>query len=81
MYLASCPHAGCFVAFLPDRNQYKCPCHTSAFEIDGSRVMPCVSPRDLDSLKTEVREQGGERVVFVDFVNFYSGLAEKRAKA
>jgi menaquinol-cytochrome c reductase iron-sulfur subunit len=78
---ATCPHAGCFVAFKPERNQYQCPCHTSAFETDGQRVMPCVSPRDLDSLACEVRTEGADREIYVDFVNYYSGIAEKKARA
>jgi menaquinol-cytochrome c reductase iron-sulfur subunit len=78
---ATCPHAGCFVAFKPDRNQYQCPCHTSVFQVDGKRVMPCVSPRDLDSLACEVRSEGADREIYVDFVNFYSGIAEKKPRA
>ena len=77
---ATCPHAGCMVDFKPERNQFQCPCHTSAFEIDGARVMPCVSPRDLDDLKCEVRSDGGEPSVYVEFVNFYSGMHEKKPK-
>ena len=78
---ATCPHAGCMVAYKPDRHQFQCPCHTSAFEIDGKRVMPCVAPRDLDSLPCEVRAQGKEQVVFVKFANYYTGIAQKKQKA
>ena len=78
---ASCPHAGCPVAFKTERNEYQCPCHTSVFKVDGERVMPCVSPRDLDSLTCDVRENGNDRSVYVEFVNFYAGLAEKLPKA
>jgi Rieske Fe-S protein len=69
------------VAFKPDRHQFQCPCHTSAFEIDGKCVMPCVAPRDLDSLACEVRTLGKEQVVFVKFANYYTGIAEKKQKA
>jgi menaquinol-cytochrome c reductase iron-sulfur subunit len=78
---ATCPHAGCMVAYKPDRHQFQCPCHTSAFEIDGKRVMPCVAPRDLDTLPCEVRTRGKEQVIFVKFANFYTGIAEKKQKA
>src|SRR5438309_4689223 len=27
-----CPHAGCFVDFLPERGMYLCPCHNSRSE-------------------------------------------------
>src|SRR5882724_8564614 len=30
-----CPHAGCFVDFLPDKGHYHCPCHNSTFTIAG----------------------------------------------
>ncbi len=77
---AYCPHAGCYVAFLNDRNEYQCPCHTSQFTIEGRRIMPCVSPRDLDSLPCELRPAGDDKVVYVQFINYYSGTAEKIAK-
>jgi menaquinol-cytochrome c reductase iron-sulfur subunit len=77
---AYCPHAGCFVAFKNDRNEYQCPCHTSQFTIEGRRIMPCVSPRDLDSLPCELRAAGDDKVVYVQFINYYSGTAEKIAK-
>lgn len=78
---ATCPHAGCFVAFKPERNQFQCPCHTSAFEPDGQRVMPCVAPRGLDELKCTIETDGNQRVVLVEFANFYSGIEEKKVKA
>ena len=33
-FSAVCPHQGCVVA--PDDEQLTCPCHGSAFELDGS---------------------------------------------
>ena len=69
-----CPHAGCFVDFLPDQGHYHCPCHNSTFTVSGSigdRTSP--SPRGLDSLDVEVR--GKE--VWVKFENFQAGRAEK----
>jgi menaquinol-cytochrome c reductase iron-sulfur subunit len=78
---AVCPHAGCLVAFKPDKNEFKCPCHTSAFEVDGQRVLPCVAPRGLDTLQCEVRRHGDEEQIVVTFANYYSGLAEKKLKA
>jgi Rieske Fe-S protein len=77
---AQCPHAGCFVGFKSERNEYQCPCHTSVFTVDGKRVMPCVSPRDMDTLKCEVQGQAADRSIYVAFENFYSGTAEKIPK-
>jgi menaquinol-cytochrome c reductase iron-sulfur subunit len=66
---AICPHAGCFVAYSPDRKCYLCPCHTSSFTTDGGRILPSPSPRDMDPLEVELRD--GE--VFVAFANYYPG--------
>jgi Rieske Fe-S protein len=73
---AICPHAGCFVGYSADRRVFQCPCHTSSFELDGQRILPSPSPRDMDSLQVELKE--GE--VWVQFVNFYPGHEEREAK-
>jgi Rieske Fe-S protein len=78
---ATCPHAGCFVALKPERKEFQCPCHTSAFQLDGERVMPCVAPRAMDELKCQVVTRGKERQVLVYYVNYFSGIAEKKPKA
>lgn len=75
-----CPHAGCFVGFSDSRQEYLCPCHTSAFAIDGDLVSG-PSPRGLDKLDCEVREEEGRKEVWVQFKNFYTGIADKKAKA
>jgi len=76
---AICPHAGCFVAYSPDRNAFRCPCHNSTFELDGSRVEPSPSPRDMDTLVVDPeRLKQGE--VWVEFVNYYPGKEHKEAK-
>jgi Rieske Fe-S protein len=71
---AVCPHAGCNVDFLQDRNAYLCPCHNSTFTVAGQIGNPS-SPaaRGLDSLDVELR--GNE--VWVKFQNFEAGRAEK----
>lgn len=76
---ATCPHAGCFVNYLPDRKTYQCPCHDSAFDVDGHcKYGP--SPRDLDALDAEVRREGDSRSIWVRYVDFIVGKAEKKAK-
>jgi Rieske Fe-S protein len=78
---ATCPHAGCFVAWLPQDKIYLCPCHNSAFLLDGEKTnhkgKTNPSPRAMDSLEVEVRE-GGE--VWVDFHNYVVGQHEKQIK-
>ena len=76
---AICPHAGCFVAYSADRKLFQCPCHTSSFQLDGTRILPSPSPRDMDALAVdEARLAGGE--VWVQFVNYYPGHEEREAK-
>src|SRR5688572_24345168 len=70
-----CPHAGCFVDFNSGRSQFICPCHNSAFAVDG-KIADVKSPsaRGLDTLEVEVRN---EKEVWVKFQNFEAGKAEK----
>lgn len=76
---AICPHAGCFVAYAADRKVFQCPCHTSSFRLDGQRILPSPSPRDMDSLKiNEDKLKEGE--VWVQFVNYYPGHEEREVK-
>lgn len=79
----TCPHLGCFVDVKQSQAGYSflCPCHTSAFHGDGSRVMPCVSPRDMDSLVVKQdKKPDGTIDISVEFENFQPGLAEKKPK-
>ena len=72
---ASCPHAGCFVDYLPKSGSFHCPCHESTFTADGKIDNPdSPAQRGLDDLKVEVRD-GKE--VWVEFRNFQAGHAEK----
>ncbi|HAB15775.1 MAG TPA: Rieske (2Fe-2S) protein [Verrucomicrobiota bacterium] len=73
-----CPHAGCFLEYLPQAKEFLCPCHNSTFAVDGKINAPSSpSPRDMDSLEVELR--GNE--VWVRFQNFQAGHREKRAVA
>lgn len=72
---AICPHAGCFVDFLAARNVFFCPCHNSSFAPDGAIADPkSPSPRALDALQVELRN---ESEIWVLFQNFRAGEAEK----
>jgi Rieske Fe-S protein len=55
--------------------QFQCPCHTSAFALDGL-VLEGPSPRPMDTLPCEVKD--GE--VFVKFEQFQTGTPEKIVK-
>jgi len=73
-----CPHAGCYVDFLPERGRYLCPCHNSTFTVAGKIDDPS-SPaaRGLDTLEVQMRD----KEIWVKFQNFQAGRAEKVAVA
>jgi menaquinol-cytochrome c reductase iron-sulfur subunit len=76
---AICPHAGCFVGYAAERKVFQCPCHTSSFELDGQRIMPSPSPRNMDELAVDAEKlQAGE--VWVQFVNYYPGKEDREEK-
>ena len=56
-----CTHLGCTVSWLPDERRFACPCHASAFSVQG-RVLSAPAPRPLDRFPVSVN--GG--IVFVD---------------
>ncbi|MGI9428946.1 MAG: ubiquinol-cytochrome c reductase iron-sulfur subunit [Bythopirellula sp.] len=83
-FTAKCPHAGCAVGYSVEEEKFKCPCHTSAFNLDGSRVNGDdeVAPRDMDTLAVELNPidvGDGQSVteVLVTFVDYKTGHSEK----
>jgi menaquinol-cytochrome c reductase iron-sulfur subunit len=75
----TCPHAGCMLDYSAAGVDFKCPCHNSAFQLDGALAYG-PSPRPMDSLAYEIRDNRGVKEVWVKFENFYTGIAEKVAK-
>lgn len=71
----TCPHAGCVVDYAAPQRSYLCPCHNSAFALDGRVNDPTSpSPRGLDELVVEIRDR---REVWVKFQNFRPGVRER----
>ena len=68
-----CPHLGCAVEFRGAQSDFYCPCHLSAFRLDGSKDNP-IPPRDMDSLR--VKPDTGEEI-WVQYKNFRGGISEK----
>ena len=68
-----CPHLGCFVDYRPSDKDFFCPCHNSNFRLDGG-IVDGVSPRDMDVLQIDVRN---ETEVWVKFQNFQPGHIDK----
>jgi menaquinol-cytochrome c reductase iron-sulfur subunit len=62
---STCPHLGCAIELDRDEKLYKCPCHRSAFSLDGDRLSG-PSKRGLDPLPVSVAD-GRVRVTFVRY--------------
>lgn len=72
-----CPHAGCSIGYEADGQKFFCPCHGASFNLEGQRTdATSPSPRDMDTLDAEVRDQGE---VWVKFQNFATGTSQKIA--
>ena len=50
-----CTHLSCRVKWREDKQEYTCPCHDAAFDIDGG-IVHGPPPRPLDELAGTVRE-------------------------
>jgi menaquinol-cytochrome c reductase iron-sulfur subunit len=69
---AECPHLGCKVGFNPEKQRFNCPCHDSAFSLDG-QVQGGPAPRAMDSLETRIQDGHVE----VRFMRFRAQVKER----
>jgi Rieske Fe-S protein len=83
-FTAKCPHAGCFIGYSAGDKLFKCPCHTSTFKLDGTRLRGDaeVAPRGMDPLPVEIRQEAakdGKQLasVWVEFVDYRTGIADR----
>lgn len=67
-----CPHLGCGVDYDEKAGKFNCPCHTSAFDLEG-RCLGGPSPRGLDELETHVEG----RDVLVRYQRFRVGTSKR----
>lgn len=67
-----CPHLGCGVNLDKQRNLFACPCHTSAFTLDG-KYEGGPAPRGMDPLEVEIR---GKQVL-IHYKRFKQGIPER----
>lgn len=61
-----CTHLGCAVPWEPELGQFVCPCHASAFEMNGDVINP-PAPRPLDRFLVTITDRRvsvdtGERI-------------------
>lgn len=75
-----CPHLGCSIDYKPAENHFFCPCHTSAFDMDGKKTNE-IPPRDMDVLEVSMRTNGQEDAngleIWVKYQNFRRGTSDK----
>lgn len=74
-YSAECPHLGCAINMADDGQHFICPCHTSAFDLEG-KPQNHVPPRPMDRLDVEL-SQDADPIVRVRFQRFRT-LAEEK---
>lgn len=74
-YSAECPHLGCAINLMGDGKSFICPCHTSAFDLDG-KPLNHVPPRPMDRLDVEL-SRDDDPEVRVRFQRFRT-LAEEQ---
>jgi Rieske Fe-S protein len=68
-----CPHLGCTVKYEAEKQHFVCPCHESAFSLDGKRTNN-VPPRDMDPLETKVDEHG---MIWVKYQKYRAGIKDR----
>jgi menaquinol-cytochrome c reductase iron-sulfur subunit len=68
-----CPHLGCAVDYRPSQNDYLCPCHMSAFDLDGQKRNE-IPPRNLDSLDVKIKDK---HEVWVRYQVFKAGTPDR----
>ena len=68
----TCPHLGCKVNYQAANLRFFCPCHQSAFDLNGKKTNE-TPPRDMDDLEVEIRDGA----VWVKYQNFRTTVAKK----
>ena len=72
VYSPICPHLGCGFRWDRQDRLFKCPCHGSIFDIEGT-VKAGPAPRPLDTLPSKI--ENGE--LLIKYQEFKTGLAKK----
>ena len=54
-FAPQCTHLGCVYSYDGAKNQFVCPCHTSAFSLEG-KVLSGPAPRPLDQIAVKVEK-------------------------
>ena len=67
-FTTTCPHLGCAVDYDEAGKVFRCPCHTSAFGLDGARIGG-PAKRGLDPLEVVADKDGPVKVKYEKFVS------------
>ena len=51
-----CPHLGCSVKWVEEKERFYCPCHASSFDENGDFISQPV-PRALDSFSVKIEDE------------------------
>lgn len=70
-----CPHLGCAIDFRQANDDFFCPCHTSAFNLDGERTNN-IPPRGMDQLEVRLKPETGD-VIWLKYENFRAATPQK----
>lgn len=68
-----CPHLGCAVEYRNSEKDFYCPCHASAFDLDGNKTN-VIPPRSMDSLKYKIKN-GNE--IWIKYEKFRAAEEEQ----
>jgi Rieske Fe-S protein len=60
-FTSECPHLGCAINLAADGKGFHCPCHTSAFDMEGNPQNQ-IPPRPMDRLDVELSKDADPRV-------------------
>lgn len=67
-----CPHLGCDVEHRAGEGDFYCPCHTSAFDLDG-QPLNAIPPRAMDTLEATVKDGR----IWLKYESFRGATSEK----
>ncbi|MFT5322538.1 MAG: menaquinol-cytochrome c reductase iron-sulfur subunit [Planctomycetaceae bacterium] len=67
-----CPHLGCDVEHRSGEGDFFCPCHTSAFDMDG-KPLNAIPPRAMDTLETKIADDR----IWVKYEQYRGATSEK----
>lgn len=68
-----CPHLGCAVDYRSFARDFYCPCHTSTFDLDGTKKND-IPPRNMDRLLVRVKNG---KTLWIKYVKYRSGTPEQ----